>query len=404
MRSDFSAFMWQHESFIKWTKEIANSTKPPLHPDLPQNYFLDEYAARHNLTGDALDELLLFYSSYATLDAAQDLANVGVANDVWRQYKQDKEWMVASPNGYADLARWLARGVPDVRLAHVVEGIEYSATGVSISLRGGGVLTAGVALVTVPLGVLQAGGLLFSPPLPPWKQRAVQSGAMGVLEKIYLVWKTAWWPNVDAFWRVKEDERFSKSTCNEWYSLHNLHSRQDVPAGSAPSPPAPVLLATPAGYHAITLERQSDEQVMASLREELQTIFPNISVPAPVAIHRTRWHRDEFARGSYAAPPVGVVRSTPPFVPPGRGLSSCMNCPIIPLAQNLGSLDRALHGRARRKPGLFCGGGNEHGPLWICRRGVRDRAEGSREDWAAVRLFGGVANLQRARDCVQASE
>jgi hypothetical protein len=63
MRSDFSAFMWQHESFIKWTKEIANSTKPPLHPDLPQNYFLDEYAARHNLTGDALDELLLFYSS-----------------------------------------------------------------------------------------------------------------------------------------------------------------------------------------------------------------------------------------------------------------------------------------------------------------------------------------------------
>ena len=206
VRSDFSDFMWQHEHFKKWAVAVANSTEEPWFPDLPQNYFLDEYAAEKNLTGDALDELLLFYSNYATLDAAQDLGNVGMSNDVWRQYKLDKEWMVSSPNGYRDLAVWLAKGLSDVRLNTVVEAIEWGEEGVTIQLRGGGNISGSMAIVTVPIGVLKTGGILFDPPLPPWKQRAIHNGAMGVLEKMYLRWDKPWWleagVDADTFWKA----------------------------------------------------------------------------------------------------------------------------------------------------------------------------------------------------------
>ena len=100
--------------------------------------------------------------------------------------------------------------------------------------------------------------------------------------------------------QVRPDERFAKSTCTEWYNVHNL--RLNGTDSRAP----PVLLATPAGYHAIILERESDASVIRILTDELRDIFPHVDIPAPVEIKRTRWHRDPFARGSYAAPPVGM--------------------------------------------------------------------------------------------------
>jgi len=300
VRDAFSDFMWSHEHFHRWVEGVADGSYSS--PDLPQNYFLTEFAAKNNITGDALDELLLFYLAYSTLDTAADLSAIGMANDVWRQYKQDKEWMVAEPTGYVKLAHWLSRGL-DVRLNSVAQSIEYDSDGVKVHLRDGSVVEGAVALVTVPLGVLQAGSLRFDPPLPPWKIKAIMGGAMGLLDKIYLRWESAWWPSqVDAFWRVHGEELFSKSTANEWYNIHNLKVEVN---GTVIQPPA-VLLATPAGYHARLLESLSDDKVITGLVEELRQIFPELTIPRPVEMLRTKWHQDEFAKGSYAAPPVGM--------------------------------------------------------------------------------------------------
>jgi len=54
--------------------------------------------------------------------------------------------------------------------------------------------------------------------------------------------------------------------------------------------------------------------VIEALVEELQTIFPNNTIPRPIAIKRTQWHRDEFARGSYAAPPVNMDPLTASYI------------------------------------------------------------------------------------------
>ena len=40
------------------------------------------------------------------------------------------------------------------------------------------------AIMTVPLGVLQAQAIQFEPSLPPWKQEAVQALGYGNLNKV----------------------------------------------------------------------------------------------------------------------------------------------------------------------------------------------------------------------------
>ena len=84
----------------------------------------------------------------------------------------------------------------------------------------------------------RAGAIEFSPELPAWKQKAIDTTMMGTLEKVFLEFNHTWWPAYDAFWRVKNDEQFDKSTATEFYNLAQLKVGGDHPS---------VLLATPAG-------------------------------------------------------------------------------------------------------------------------------------------------------------
>jgi monoamine oxidase len=96
----------------------------------------------------------------------------------------------------AHLARPLERKPGTLRLGTVVTHIDWSGRGVELAARGplGGALPplrARAALITVPLGVLQAapptpGALAFAPALPRDKQAAIRQLAMGSVLKINL--------------------------------------------------------------------------------------------------------------------------------------------------------------------------------------------------------------------------
>ena len=60
----------------------------------------------------------------------------------------------------------------------VVTNVSYSTTGVNVTPKGGKFLLADYALVTLPIGVLQNDDVGFEPPLPDWKQEAIQSIVM----------------------------------------------------------------------------------------------------------------------------------------------------------------------------------------------------------------------------------
>ena len=59
-----------------------------------------------------------------------------------------------------------------------VTNITYSSSGVSVSLADGRKLEADYAICTFSLGVLQHDDVIFDPPLPDWKQEAIQSMVM----------------------------------------------------------------------------------------------------------------------------------------------------------------------------------------------------------------------------------
>lgn len=56
--------------------------------------------------------------------------------------------------------------------------VAYSHNGVEVTLKGGKKLRADYALTTFSLGVLQNDDVEFHPPLPSWKQEAIQSMTM----------------------------------------------------------------------------------------------------------------------------------------------------------------------------------------------------------------------------------
>ena len=65
--------------------------------------------------------------------------------------------------------------------------------GVRVELQDGSVVAADAAVVTLPLGCLQAGDVAFEPPLPRRKQAAVHALGNGLLNKVILRFSTPFW-------------------------------------------------------------------------------------------------------------------------------------------------------------------------------------------------------------------
>jgi monoamine oxidase len=196
---------------------------------------------------------------------------------------------VLFPDGYGQIVDHLARGLA-VRTGEPVTGIAYGAGGVVATTRRGE-HHAGHAVITLPLGVLQAGGVTFSPPLPARTRAAVTALGMGSYMKTWMRFDRVFWP-----------ERFdwhghlapTPGIWSEWVSLAKLDG-------------TPVLLGFNAGSRARRMESWSDERIVADAMPVLRDMF-GARAPEPVAVQVTRWTRDPYARGSYSFYAVG---STP---------------------------------------------------------------------------------------------
>ena len=88
------------------------------------------------------------------------------------------------PSGYGALVARYGADVP-VRLSTAVDVIRWGERGVALETPQG-TLKAGAAIVTVPVGVLKAGTLRFSPGLPAPTQDALDGLGMGAYTKIAL--------------------------------------------------------------------------------------------------------------------------------------------------------------------------------------------------------------------------
>ncbi len=169
-------------------------------------------------------------------------------------------------------------------------------------------ISARYAIITVPLGVLQAplaapGSICFEPPIPQ-KQQAIDALAMGQVTRIVLRMHSRFWESIEL-----EAEDASKQSLRNFGFIHardealptwwtQLHLR------------APVLVGWAAGPSSGQFENKSAEYVYAAALASLASILhlPTPAVEKQVmSWHLHDWQSDPFSRGAYSYVPPGSL-------------------------------------------------------------------------------------------------
>jgi hypothetical protein len=147
------------------------------------------------------------------------------------------------------------------------------------------ILQADAVLVTLPLGVLKAQSVEFSPPLPHYKLEAISGLGMGTENRIAMLFDTPFWPETTHFLRpISGDYTFA--------NVHALGVPNTLCAWVRPS--------------AIDrVEALTDEEALKEVLSVLQTMFKGTTIPYPRSYVVTRWASDPYSRGAYSYVPVG---------------------------------------------------------------------------------------------------
>lgn len=162
---------------------------------------------------------------------------------------------VVFPRGYAALFPNLTIGY-EIKLNHFVEAIEWGDAGVTL-------ITDGVAhefdavIVTLPIGVLQAGSVRFDPPLPNDKQDAIGKLGLGLLNKLYLQFDAPFW-DVNKPWIMLSDDR--QRPFSSWLNFTYITG-------------APVLCVFLGADEAWTWEDKSDAETLQAALDTLAGMY-----------------------------------------------------------------------------------------------------------------------------------
>ncbi|MEZ4640019.1 MAG: FAD-dependent oxidoreductase [Caldilineaceae bacterium] len=188
--------------------------------------------------------------------------------------------------GYQVIVDALAEGLT-IEVDRPVQRIEW--TGAQVTVHSDAErYVADHVVVTLPLGVLKSGNVVFDPPLPQEKQRAISALGMGVLNKCYLRFPAVFWD--DEFdwlgYLSLEPGRWQ-----EWVSLAR-------PTG------LPILLGFNAADYGRAIEARTDAEIVDDAMQTLRAIFGD-DIPDPEDVQITRWAADPFALGSYSFNALG---------------------------------------------------------------------------------------------------
>jgi monoamine oxidase len=221
------------------------------------------------------------------------------------------QFRVAS--GYDRVPRWLASRLDPrrarVRLGAEVASVRWRRGGVAVSTASGETMRARCAIVTLPVGVLQAraglrGAVVFEPD-PRAIRRALSGIAMGDVARLLLIFDEPFWSDPDALARLVPRGTLGESVAAFVHSPPGA----DFPTWWSASPmEAPVLVAWSGGPPARRLLSLPRERLVGRALETLAGIW---RIDARRLRRRLRawrlhdWSADPFSRGAYSYQVVG---------------------------------------------------------------------------------------------------
>jgi len=214
-----------------------------------------------------------------------------------RKIHSDRQYRIA--DGYDSLVSALVAGDRGfaVRLRTPVSRVRWSRGHVDVETSRGTTYRARRAIVTLPLSVLQAGSVRFTPRLG--KDAALRGLAMGAVIRVTLVFRERFWERLTRAGRSLANLGFLLSShplFPTWWST--------MPAR------APILTGWAASRRAAKLAFRSKPLVVRSAVAALADLFDverSFVAERVMSAHVHDWQADAYSRGAYSYAVVGAA-------------------------------------------------------------------------------------------------
>ncbi len=299
---------WHLKSTVLAAQDLnfGKVTKASKYPTLGAT--MDEAVQQYQYLLDlSPQDMRLMNWHFANLEYA-NAANVGKLSlggwdqDIGNEFEGEHAQIIG---GYLQVPRalWQSPSKLDLRTRRIVNQISYSDGGHNceagrVYCDNGETIDADRIVLTLPLGVLKTNSVRFKPDLPSWKSGAIERLGYGTLNKVILVYETAFWDvDQDMFGLLRDssrenslDQRDYVSERGRFYLFWNCMRTCG----------RPMLIALMAGDAAHEAEITRDSVLVEEVTVQLRKMFSGKSVPYPSEVIVTRWGKDSFARGSYS--------------------------------------------------------------------------------------------------------
>lgn len=251
--------------------------------DLPDVTFA-EYAAQNGLGEDY---------KYIVENIAGDQGAAAGKLSVYYNNLEEENWNSGSNDfKFEDtcfdlIDRHVADYVKDnIRLNTIVRTIDYSGAEIAVTDSQGNTYLASKVIVTVPMTILKAGDIQFTPALPAEKTAAFSKIGMGAGMKVFLRFSEKFF-----------DEGIVGGPICAAYADDSVGKVQDDN----------VLLAFVMGDQAEYLTALgSDAAITDALLQELDTMYDGRATATFLAAHVQNWTNHPFIRGAYSYGTVGM--------------------------------------------------------------------------------------------------
>ncbi|TPR06712.1 LysM domain family protein [Aspergillus niger] len=259
-------------------------------------YLLDEYAQAYHIAARDAGRIL-------TQNLQDQTARTGLALAGWRPRKNDMAaqavewWSWDWEDAHTPETSSLVFGIAGENLTFNQFG---KANHLVLDPRGYSTIIqnealAAYAICTFSLGVLQNKAVTFDPPLPSWKQTAIEKFNMGTYTKIFMQFPETFWPTDTQFFL------YASPTTRGYYPVFQSLSTENF------LPESNILFATVVDEQAYRVERQSLTQTKDQILNVLREMFPDKHIPEPTAFTYPRWTNEPWVYGSYSNWPAGTT-------------------------------------------------------------------------------------------------
>jgi monoamine oxidase len=270
----------------RWERTARQIKQGKSYPDQSFSQFLENLKVEPETKEAAVEFVEGFNAARADLIGMQFLAQVQENADRISGAMQFRI-LAGLDNAVHSLSRF-DHACVDVRLNTIVDEIDWSPGHV----RAAGIHADG-AVVTLPLGVLQAGQVRFSPALPE-KQSAANQLIMGHVVKIIICFDSPFW----------EERGITRPSF--------IHARgEKVPTWWTTRPVVtPILVGWAGGPPAEDLGLKADSIILSAATESLAHAFKMTPAALESRIRAAvvkDWQAEPFSLGAYSYIPVGAI-------------------------------------------------------------------------------------------------